>query len=189
MKRMSGPRRQVIAQLSNQGRVDVPKAVSVNARSVRGLACARFCQGNDGQALVEMAFVLPLMMMLLLGMFSIGLALIQYEMLGQATFAGSQQFQNGRGLLGDPCASAAAAVTAALPNWTAANITYSGTIEEKDGTIQTMSASTGSFSCSNTLAQYHPATLTVSYPIVWIPIFGMKLGTGTLTRTQTVMAE
>jgi len=179
-------------------RVKVHAAASdranTGALSIGGRLRVYLRSGGEGQALVEAAVVLPLMLMLLVGMFSVGIAMIQYEMLGEATFAGSQQFQNGRQILTDPCASAATAVTAALPNWVAANITYSATITDDTGTAQTIAPSTGSFSCiggsgANYLTQYQPATFTVSYPYTWIPIFGVKLGTGSLTRSQTILVE
>jgi Flp pilus assembly protein TadG len=184
MKILSHLRIRVLAAASGR--------VSAEARFIGNRLRSGLGIGDQGQALVEAAIVLPLMLMLLVGMFSVGVAMIQYEMLGEATFAGSQQFQNGRGILTDPCASAATAVTAALPNWVAANITYSATITDNTGTAQTIPASTGSFSCisgSNYLTQYEPATFTVSYPYTWIPIYGMKLGTGALTRSQTVLVE
>ena len=184
MKIMSDLRVRILAAASGRASAE---ALSIGDRLHSGL---RF--GDKGQALVEIALVMPLLLMLLVGMFSVGVAMIQYEMLGEATFAGSQQFQNGRGILTDPCASAAAAVTAALPNWVAANITYSASITDDTGTAQTIAASTGSFSCSggsDYLTQYEPATLTVSYPYTWIPIYGVKLGTGSLTRSQTVLVE
>jgi len=182
----------VLSDLRVRVRAAASGRASAEARSIGDRLRFGLRFGDKGQALVEAAIVLPLMLMLLVGMFSVGVAMIQYEMLGEATFAGSQQFQNGRGILTDPCASVATAVSAALPNWVAANITYSASITDDTGTAQTIPASTGSFSCAggaNYLTQYEPATLTVSYPYTWIPIYGVKLGTGALTRSQTVLVE
>jgi Flp pilus assembly protein TadG len=76
-------------------------------------------RGCEGNALVEFAIVAPLLVVLLTGMFSAAMAIYSYERLGEATFAGSQILQDGRGMLsgGDPCLSAAQVVSANLPSF------------------------------------------------------------------------
>jgi len=57
---------------------------------------------EDGQALVEFALVLPLLLLLLFGIIEFGLALNRYLSLNDAVRAGARELALGRGL-SDPC--------------------------------------------------------------------------------------
>ncbi len=173
-------------------------------RPAGGRLLARLRCGDEGQSIVEFAFMLPVLLIIITGMASIAMGLTAYEQLGEATFAGSQIFQDGRGMLSsfsppnDPCALAAAKVAAALPSWTPGNFTYTVQIWSN----WTSSSSTPAYSqtfvgtsaatCSGAytdLTQFQPATLTVSYKYVWSGIFWFSLGTGNITQSKTVLVE
>jgi Flp pilus assembly protein TadG len=152
----------------------------------------------SGQALVEIALAAPLLLVLVLGVFSISMGVIVYEQLGEAAFAGDQamsQYVNVQGA--DLCAKAYEAVTTVLsaPAWPAAQlnqITYSATLSVPGGSTTNVPASTGSFSCPSYLSDLGDkgqATLTLSYPYKWMPIFGLNMGTTTMTRQQSVLAQ
>lgn len=169
----------------------------VSARRVVECVRAFFCSDNQGNSLVEFAMVAPVMMILLTAMFSASMAIYSYEQLGEAVFAGSQYLQDGRGMLSnsDPCLSAAQAVVANLPSFSG---TFSYTVTLWTGTSSSVTygpysgTGTASASCPGgytNMTEGLPAQLTVSYQYVWFPVFGRSLGTGTLTKSETVLVE
>jgi Flp pilus assembly protein TadG len=179
-----------------------PGNVSGKARPSGGRLLALLRRGDEGQSLVELALTLPILMALIMGLFSIGNGMIVYEQLGEAAFAGDQAMASNEGVdtpgtttQVDLCAKAYTAVTTVLaaPAWSTANlnkITYSATLA-KAGVTTPVPASTGSFSCATLSTDLGPksqATLTLSYPYKWLPIYGIKLGSITITRQQSVLA-
>jgi Flp pilus assembly protein TadG len=79
---------------------------------------------EEGGPLVEMAVVLPLMMLLITGMCSFGLTLNSYLVLTNAVQTGAMDLALNAGSTTDPCNTAAAAVAAAAPTLTASKIIY-----------------------------------------------------------------
>ncbi len=148
-----------------------------NIRSRHAFRQRRF-RGDEGGALVELAIALPLIMTLLTGAASFSLALYSYEQLGNAVSSATQLLGEEQGITTDPCNTAMTAVTAALPNWTASNFTYTVTITNSSGTATSYpSGSTygsgSKFSCTAgaaNMAANEPVTLTVSYAYSWFPI-------------------
>jgi Flp pilus assembly protein TadG len=193
-----------------------PGSVSGKARAAAERLLARLCRGDKGQSIVEMAFMLPILLVLIMGLFSIGIGMIVYEQLGEAAFAGDQAMASNEGvddpgttIQTDLCLKAETAVTTVLtggPNWSTANlarITYSATLARTatDGTVTTTTipASTGSFSCSaqsiaGALGPKSQVTLTLQYTYTWLPIINpvtaraMNLGTAHMTMQQSVLA-
>lgn len=163
-------------------------------------------RGGEGQSLVELALALPILMALVWGLFSIGNAMIVYEQLGEAAFAGDDAMASNEGLIDtvtstqtDLCAKAKIAVTTVLsaPAWSTANlakITYSATLDKTANGVTTTTpvpATTGTFSCaalSTSLGPKSNVTLTLSYPYTWLPFYGKYLGTITIKRQQSVLA-
>jgi Flp pilus assembly protein TadG len=180
----------------------VPGGVTSKARSVGGRLLALLRRGDEGQALVELALALPILMALVMGLASIGMGMIVYEQLGEAAFAGDQAMASNEGVFDpgtttqtDICLKAYTAVTTVLaaPAWSTANlgkITYSATLY-KAGVATPIPPSTGSFSCKTLSADLGPqsqVTLTLQYPYTWLPIFNINLGSFTITRQQSVLA-
>jgi Flp pilus assembly protein TadG len=164
------------------------------ARSIGDRLCAYLRSGGEGQSLVEFALVLPMLLMTLTFMFSLGLGMLSYEQLAGATsYAALSQLATARGVTGDPCNAIELSVSGALPSWKAANLTYTVTIQNSSGTNVTYGPTTGTgFSCTAAYSALYPTTtnntpgsLTVSYPYTWIPVF-MQHMTGNLTATQPV---
>jgi Flp pilus assembly protein TadG len=75
----------------------------------------RFLRRDDGQAIVEFALVLPLLMGLLLGIVQFGIIFNNYETLTDASRVGARKAAVSR-FVGDNGASAIAAVKAAASN-------------------------------------------------------------------------
>jgi Flp pilus assembly protein TadG len=159
---------------------------------------------SDGQTLVETAFASFFMISVLLGLFSVTMALVAYQQLGYATMRATQHVAYGRSILTDPCATAASDITASLSSWNPSNFTFTlnitGTSSGSD-TVYTYGPTTGAalFSCTaaggttGTLAYAtggangNPVSLHVTYAYTWFPI--IKNITGTLAAEDTMLAE
>ena len=89
---------------------------------------------SEGGALVEMALILPMMMVLITGMYSLGMALSYYMILTNAVSAGARAFaispevsitSGGKSVpISDPCAYAIQMATQAAPTINSTAITY-----------------------------------------------------------------
>jgi Flp pilus assembly protein TadG len=192
-----------------------PGGFSGKVRHAGAWLLARFCRSDVGQSIVELALIMPVLLALIMGLYSIGMGMIVYEQLGEAAFAGDQAMAANEGVFNagtttptDLCANAYTAVTTVLaggPNWSTANlakITYSATLAKTVGSTTTTTnipASTGSFSCSaqsiaGDLGPKSQVTLTLQYSYPWLPIINpvtthlMNLGSANMTTQQSVLA-
>jgi hypothetical protein len=138
--------------------------------------------GEEGQSMVEFALVLPVLMIVLTGICSFGIALNQYMVLTNATNAGARAFALSRGqttpaLAGtNPCAYAVQTVENAAPSLNASNMTFT-ILYTPSGTTNGGSATTYSTSCSGlSLKTADMVQVKVAYPVV--PILA---GLGSMT--------
>ena len=182
-----------MALKSGSNRAATSAEVREKTRSIGSRIRTFFHAGDEGSAVLEMAFAMPLLMVALTGMYSVTMALTNYEKLGSAVNNAAQQLAGGRSLITDPCATAASAVTTTLPNFTSTKFTYLVTITDASGTAHVFgptSPTTGSpFTCTAgaaDLAQNEPATVAVSYSYAWIPAYLQNLS-GNITATATQM--
>jgi hypothetical protein len=130
------------------------------------------------------------------------MGLVAYQQLGYAVMRATQHLAYGRGLISDPCATAASDIAANLITWTPASFTYQVDITSTSNgtdTPNTSGVKTGfaAATCS-TLgtaltnatggANGNPVTLHVTYIYNWFPIFGDKI-TGKLASEDTMLVE
>src|SRR5208283_4344108 len=120
------------------------------AKSNSGVAIE--LRGEDGGALVEMAVILPLLMMLVMAAAALTLGFYNLQELTRATESAAQVIAAQQGVATDPCATAQTFVQAALPGWTASSLSYSLTVTDSGGTAHPypssgMTSGSGSFSC------------------------------------------
>jgi Flp pilus assembly protein TadG len=145
-----------------------------------------------GTELVEFAFVLPGLMIVLTGTMSFALALYSLQQLGNATANAVQVVAAEAGLITDPCAQAVTSVTATLPKWTAGKFTYTMVITDQSNATHTYGPTTGStFSCTAGAAeeaQNYPIVLTVKYAYSWLPVLKFT-PSSPLTSTQGTIAD
>lgn len=150
---------------------------------------------SDGNTLFETAIASIFMCTVLLGIFSISMALIAYQQLGYATMRATQDLANGRGIITDPCATAAADITASLPAWTTTNFTYTVTITSTVAQVDSTNSFTGT-TCTSaatdltnaTLGTHgNPVILHVTYAYNWFPI--LRNISGTLAAETTMLVE
>lgn len=154
--------------------------------------------GEEGNALVELAFVAPIMMLLLTGVASFSMALYSYQQLGYAVSAAAQAVGAEQGLISDPCATLESDITTALPNWTVSKFTFTTVITDSTGTAHTFGPTAGSgFSCTagaGDMAQNEPMSVTVSYQYSWFSIFTWRpdnefTPSGNLSVSEAVLVE
>jgi Flp pilus assembly protein TadG len=149
-------------------------------RSARGGA-----HDERGQALLEFAYLLPILMILLLGMIAFGITLNNYLEMTNGATAGAQALAISRGQTLDPCGTAAAPFYATTPNLTQSNLKFTITLSPGPGgsgstyvlaTNQTNpscpAASTTSAPASD-LIQGYTATVMVTYPCN-LSVFGVN---------------
>jgi len=128
MKIIHGMRQQAAVVTRGLNRATASRSVRAKAQYPGCRVRAFFRSRAEGSALVETALVLPILMSIMLGMFSLTMALYTFQKLGYATFAGAQELGESRGLYSDPCYQAAQTILAGLPGITASKVTITMTI-------------------------------------------------------------
>lgn len=113
--------------------------------------------GERGGALVELALVIPVILLLITGMFSVSLVMYQKETLAEAVSSGARFLAADRGD-NDPCASTANVVYGAAPNLSQSKISLSFVL---NGTSY---PTTTTCSGTSAMASGATATLTATYP-------------------------
>src|ERR1035438_9824576 len=159
---------------------------------------ARIRKNEEGGSLVETALVLPILLSIMLGMFSLTMALYTYQQLGYATFACAEQVGFSRGLYVDPCYQATQTLLTALPGFAPSKLSITMTISNSAGTATVYGPFTGSVAngsgctgagsggTTNAMGQNQAATVNVSYSYSWIPMWMLSLS-GNLVSQETVL--
>jgi Flp pilus assembly protein TadG len=174
---------------------------------IRGDKDRRRFKGEEGAALLEIAITLPLMLVVVTGAISFALAFFNLQELQNAVNTAAQGLGGTAVVEPTPCTQVATQVEAALPGWTASNLTFTVTITNSSGTAtpytwtgngaaeeSTCDSAAGSGAPASTeAAAGEPQTVTVSYAYSWFTIFnwapfGSSTPTSSLSATETVMA-
>jgi Flp pilus assembly protein TadG len=117
-----------------------------------------------GQAMVEMALVLPILLLVITGILTFGLAFNNYVLLTEATNIGARTLAISRGATTDPCATASSAVIAAAPLLSSANLSFTFVLNGTTYTgVSCNSGSTTTGAAAN-LVQGANVAVTVTYP-------------------------
>jgi Flp pilus assembly protein TadG len=126
---------------------------------------SRPCSVNeDGQAMVEMALVLPILLLVVTGILTFGLAFNNYVLLTEATSVGARALAISRGATTDPCATASSAVIAAAPLLTPANLSFTFVLNGATYTGTSCSSGSSTTGAAANLVQGANAIVTVTYP-------------------------
>jgi len=143
-------------------------------RSILNKFAALISSREEGAALVELAVAMPVVLLLMTGIFSITIALHQKMVLAEAISAGGRFLAIDRGDT-DPCASTATKIYAAAPTFTKSKITLTFTL---NGTAYSGAT------CSGTTNMVSGATASVkgSYPCTF-GIYNLNLGSCTIYET------
>lgn len=120
--------------------------------------------GEQGQSLVEAALVFPVLLLIMTGILSFGLAFNNYLILTNAVGAGGRALAIARGNTTDPCATASSAVSSAASLLTSSNIGYSWNFNGTSYTGTSCSSSSTTTGAAGNLVQGQTAQITVTYP-------------------------
>jgi Flp pilus assembly protein TadG len=120
---------------------------------------------NDcGQAMVEMALVLPILLLVVTGILTFGLAFNNYVLLTEATSIGARTLAISRGATTDPCATASSAIIAAAPLLSSANLSYTFVLNGTTYTGSSCSSGSSTTGAAANLVQGANVVVTVTYP-------------------------
>jgi Flp pilus assembly protein TadG len=165
-------------------------------RSLMRRMVARRGGGQSGQAMAEMAFVAPVILLVLTGICSFGIALNEYELLTYGTASGARAFALARSqaswsptAASDICEYAYDIAAAAMPTLNTSNLTMSITFSPPTGadnsggpwTNVTASSGCSSFSLDGTDIN-GVVSITTTYPVT--PILWGRSMSLNLTATS-----
>lgn len=133
---------------------------------------------SEGGALVEMAVTLPLVMIIMTGIFSFSFALYQKLQLAEAVSGAGHYLAIARGA-SDPCAITISSIYTGAPGLAASNMTIS---LSQNGTALPTSCS------GNTLTKGANATVLVTYPTS-LAVYGMPYASFNLSQQITEIVQ
>lgn len=193
--------------IENTSAGSAAKLQSATRRPIAGrLARIRQCwRRDDGSTIAEMALVLPIMLVVLTGVFSFGIALNQYLVLTNAVNNGARAFamsapsqDNNVSIASgsDPCKFAATTIQNSASTLTASNLTYTITYYSYKGDPSSTAATaqytgTGSSqpSCSSLkMWQLDYVTVQATYPVAPV-LYGWASRQLSLTAISTEMIQ
>ena len=144
----------------------------------RRRAAARWNQlvknGEQGQSAVELALCLPVMLLVVTGITTFGIAMNNYILLTNATNSGARMVALSRGVSTDPCSDIQKTVTTSAPLLKSANLTYSLAITPSGSSTATTYSGSSCTSAAASLTQNATAKVTVNYPCN-LQVYGKNL--------------
>jgi len=158
--------------------VPPPNRTHAKSWTVARLLRARLRPAEEGGALVEMALILPVLAMLVLGIMSVGTMFMNYLDLTEATGSGAQYLQLIRTSTTNPCLDTYTAITQAAPNLVPANLTLTFTLNTTPESGNTCSGA------QSYLSAGEPVTVTAKYPCN-LQIYGVNYAPSGCTLTAT----
>jgi Flp pilus assembly protein TadG len=137
-----------------------------------------------GQALLEFALCLPVLLLVLTGIFTFGIFLNHYLVLTNAVTIGAQQLAVSRGQTTDPCQLTSSTVESASSTLAAANLSYTFVLNGVTYTGTSCSSSSTTTGAAGNLVQGASATVTASYPCS-LAVYGKNYVPNCLLQAQT----
>jgi Flp pilus assembly protein TadG len=131
-----------------------PKGRQVGARA----------RDEKGQAIIEFALVMPLLLTLVFGVIVFGIALNNYLVLTNATSISAQLLAVSRGQTTDPCNTAVQAFYSAAPNLTRTGLSFSYVLNGSSYTGTSCSSGSTTTGAAGNLVAGQSAQLAVTYP-------------------------
>jgi Flp pilus assembly protein TadG len=149
----------------------------------RGKRARVRARDDEGQTLIEFAFVMPLLLTLVFGVIVFGIALNNYLVLTNATSISAQLLSISRGQTTDPCNTAVQAFYPAAPNLTQSSLTFSLVLNGSSYSGTSCSSSSTTTGAAGNLVAGQTAQLTVTYPCN-LKFFGFKPASGCTLTAQ-----
>lgn len=141
-------------------------------------------KSEEGSAVMEMAMVLPILMLVVTCIYSFGIALNNYTELTNAVGVGARQLAISRQQTLDPCATASAVVEAAAPQLKTASLTFNFTLNGTAYSGTSCSSSTNTTGAAGNLVQGKPIVVTVTYPCN-LGVYGKNFAPSCTMSAQT----
>jgi Flp pilus assembly protein TadG len=152
-------------------------------------ALARLRAGEQGQSLVEAALVFPVLLVILTGILSFGLAFNNYLILTNAVGAGGRALAIARGNTTDPCSTASTAVAQSAVLLNSTNIGYTWSLNGNPYSGTSCSSSSTTTGAAGNLVQGQTAQITITYPCSLV-IFRLNLAPSCqLTASTTELVQ
>ncbi len=117
-----------------------------------------------GQTAIELAFFLPVILLIVTGITAFGSTLSNVQMLNSAVSIGAKQLSISRGQTTDPCALFVSTITSAAPALSAANMTFAYQFNSVPYSGTTCSSLSPSSGAASNLVAGQPIQVTVTYP-------------------------
>lgn len=156
-------------------------------QAVRKLSVPGLCRsGNEGSALVEMAVSLPLIMLIMTGIFSFSIALYQKLQLSNAVGNAGAYLAVDRGDH-DPCSTVTNTIYNMTPGLSSKSITVTIVLNGKTEKSSSCPGS-GTTAPNSDLAQGTNAQVTASYPTA-LQVFGSNFSSFNLTSGVTEIVQ
>ena len=144
----------------------------------------RLSSGSRGQELVEFAFVLPILLMLLMGIFYLGRAISVYQALGRAAREGA------RAALATSCATCGDTVNAAAATSAIDNALQAASLDPAMATINPPNSVSPLNPGDPANYQVNGVTVQITYPVpLNIPFTSLNATTIYLSQTVTMRQE
>jgi len=137
-------------------------------------AMARRNGGEEGGAMVELAIVLPVLMLVVTAIFSFGITLNNYLELTDAVSIGARYVALQSQQVLDPCATAVAKIEQAAPYLNPANITFTFVLNGTSYSGTSCNSSSYTTGAAGNLASGQPAQVTATYPCS-LAVYGKNL--------------
>ena len=151
MKKLNDLRAIARAPMVGICRAGAPRRVNAKARSIASRLRMRLLGDDKGQAIVEFALMLPILLMILTGIIGVSFAIFNWQSLNQGTDAaaryladeGETNNSNGDSKMTDPCSAAFAQITNLTAGLDPSQITVTYTFNGNNiGTFKGTSANT-----------------------------------------------
>jgi len=161
-------------------RIAAPKNTRTGCQAFHKRVLARL-RRDDGAALVELAFVLPLFLLMMLGIFKFGIAISNQLTLTQAVGSSAQFLAQSRTTTTDPCGDTFTQLTNSASSLNSQSIGFTVTM---NGVTPSMTGDSCSGQQTN-LVQATPVTVTATYPCD-LSVYGVNFAPScTLSATVT----
>jgi Flp pilus assembly protein TadG len=183
-------RGQAIALRRTLNRAPEPTQPGVDAPPPGRRITALLHIGEQGSALVEMALIMPMLLILTTGIFVFGIAMNNYVTLTNAVSVGARTVALNAQLTTDPCAVASAAIEAAAPSLISSKLTFSYTFNGSPYSGASCNSSSVSTGAAGNLAAGTTVTVTATYPLN-LSVFGnqMSPSNAVLQATSTELVQ